>query len=162
MPLGLGRKIAEQEAREAALQHLAQFFAHWVEPMPCPACGCYQPDMCRALTDKKYGWMNFVGATLLTFACMFGVWVFQEDFDPKQAWGRGGEGWATMWAVLTVVCFVLGTGVLLGRRYVRKTHDPNETIPHEIRMAEAQQHAMLLAEFQAKYPTAETFHFPSS
>src|SRR4051794_27489036 len=90
------------------------------DPVPCPACGAYQPDVVRRLRGEHLGWMRAAGLAVSAvgaFACALGFVL----------------GWTAWPAILSVVG--AGLGLVLLRVVLARRFDPNDPAGAEARKA---------------------------
>jgi hypothetical protein len=162
-PYGLGGAAAKQEAQQRAEYHFRQLITAMVHPVPCPKCGMFQPDMCRVLADNKYGWMNLVVGVLIAFASMAGIAAIHAVCIPREAIFGGHPVAIIVIAVVAVLTGIGGVALLRARRRLGREYDPNTAIPLEERLKVADENrAMLLSEFQTRYPEATATPFRTS
>jgi hypothetical protein len=63
--LHLSVAAAARKAEAQAAENLKRRLMHGLDPVPCPDCGIYQPDMVRALKHRKWWWTRTSGLFLL-------------------------------------------------------------------------------------------------
>jgi hypothetical protein len=127
---GLAPSRAQDKARDRAEQAAVDKLRRECDPVPCPACGWYQPDMVREARRRKYGWMTRYGGralalwTVLAFISVAMIIPIQERLP--------------FWFVvgfLSAVVALGGTavGLLVGRVVLGGQYDPNMAIDEEER-----------------------------
>lgn len=104
----------DTRARATAQSALRLALAKGCDPVPCPECGTYQPDMVRQLQNGHRSELFAVGALLLVVAVvMLAAGLF----------GWIGRGWLT-WAMLSATGFT-GAGLIAVKSYLGSRYNPN-------------------------------------
>jgi hypothetical protein len=162
-PYGLGGNVAKHEAKERAKEHLRLVLAEKVHSVPCPTCMMFQPNMCRVLTDEKYSWMNLTAACLLSCAVTGATLAIGAEFKPEESFIAGNTVAIIVAIVVAALTALAGAAFLIARRHWSREYDPNTAIPLEKRKSiAADNRAMLLSEFQVRYPEATATPFRST
>lgn len=136
-------------AEQAARDRLAYLLERKIEPVPCPSCGRYQPDMCDELRRRRYGWLYTAGMFLLTIGALGLVAAAGTATDPRPHFH-----WMTCLAV-EVAGAGLGATALILKRRLSASYDPNDRVPADRRMDLALDRAMTKKEFARRHPSAE-------
>jgi hypothetical protein len=104
----------DTRARATAQSALRVALAKGCDPVPCPECGTYQPDMVRQLQNRHRSELFTAGALLLVVA----VVVLATHL-----FGWIGRGWLR-WAVLATTGFT-GAGLIAVKSYLGSRYNPN-------------------------------------
>jgi Protein of unknown function (DUF3592) len=121
--LFLDNEGARERSESRARKHLERSLKNSVDPVPCPKCGWYQPDMVKALRQRYRLWMDVVGVVLFVAFVIFSV----------AAWGTYMKNAANLpsWFSFVVAIGLMagvGSAGLFGlRRRQAARLDPNET-----------------------------------
>jgi hypothetical protein len=110
---GQNRELAQGLSAARAREEANTLLNGAIDPVPCPSCGCYQPDMVLHLKKKYCRWLGALGGVLLlTGPGVGGLALLAQSHQAEIAAGAGAGG--TLGALLLVCRW------LLVRRY-----DPN-------------------------------------
>lgn len=122
--LNLDSAGAEQRASEQARELLHSLLAEDIDPVPCPGCGHYQPEMLVA-SRAQYGfWMNVV-SLLAAFGLAYSLIALSSAFAGD--FGRtSSPTWKVVSVTIFVACLVLGPGLYVLRRFLAARFDPNQ------------------------------------
>lgn len=144
--------------RERAVQNaqalLVNQLRRRVDPVPCPSCFRYQPDMCLVLLKQRFEWLYTAGMFLLAgTGMMLMILVPMMVFDPK----KYSPGLLAAALVCTGLLLGFGVAALLVKRWLWSNYDPNRRVPEQQRVKEAQDRAMTRVEFERQHPDTKAF-----
>lgn len=148
-PFMIGKERAARRAQADAEKKLRRLLATdpTPDPVPCPACGCYQDNMIgpiRRLQCRRLGWVT----TLLWW--LFPVLFVVGFFALVAAAGAAGADLQSgaVWVGLAAASFVLAAGpgyaAYVWYRLKQARFDPNRDIPEKRRFAVARKRAVVL------------------
>jgi hypothetical protein len=120
-----------EEARARATAELALRGAleKGFDPVPCPECGTYQPNMLPQLQDQHRGELRAAGLLLLVIV---GIW-FVVDTLVANWLGLDAPDWLKWMVLATAV--PAGLGLIAVRWYLGSRYDPNSQPDVELRKA---------------------------
>jgi len=128
-PLWLDAEGARNRAYEKAQAALTRALDEECDPISCPACGVYQPDMIRLLRVRKWTTVNkwarlillvhiimaLASSSLYVLLSTLDKRVPRMGYEMLKAWMVPPFGFVWMWAL----------ALLLGAWVVRRSYDPN-------------------------------------
>jgi hypothetical protein len=139
---------ARDHAAEAAQDTLRQALENDFDPVPCPACGCYQRFMFPKLLEDRTLWAAGGAAAALAvglFGAVAGAyWTLAYLDRPADAalWRMAGA-----WAAVAAAGLA-GAGLAAARRARERRFDPNAGDP-EARLAAGRRRAVTRKDFEA-------------
>jgi hypothetical protein len=71
-PLGLINEDARGHAQQAAHERAQDELRRGVDPVPCPSCGLFQPDMVHQLKWDAWSWLLWAALPLLLLGLLAG------------------------------------------------------------------------------------------
>ncbi|HEX8914477.1 MAG TPA: hypothetical protein VF796_19165 [Humisphaera sp.] len=112
---------ADRASRQAAAR-LARKLATGCDPVPCPTCGRYQPEMVTLLRRQRYQWVGVVGlvAPMVAFFA-FVIWAARRHLEFERDPGVFAGG-----LLLPVALWAAIYGL---RRLAEHRYDPHKTRP---------------------------------
>lgn len=118
-----GSEKAEQKAREVAEARLVERLATEVDPVPCPSCGAYQPEMFEGIRRKKFKLLWVATIVLICFGCisLFATGVCATSVAKDRSY----ETPLTIAGVLTGLCFVGAIAARVLYKSKKASYDPN-------------------------------------
>jgi hypothetical protein len=152
---GLYDETAHDNAQSGAQEALEQYLANDFDPVPCPACGHYQPFMFPKLIEMRSLWAAAAAVATLVVAVVSLVsvlyWCINYLARPSDhALWRLGAAASTL-AVAGLVGFLLRA---VERNRVRH-FDPNEEENLASRIAKGRSRAVPRAEFEALHQAGQ-------
>ena len=111
---------AQRRAQARAEAELQRPLEHDVEPVACPDCGWYQPEMVREWGRRRYLWLLRLGV-LMPIVCEMAIGV---------AWGFAAKRhltqvFSSVLVALAIVAPIMGIALLVWREFLRRQFDPN-------------------------------------
>ena len=145
---GLSRDGATADASRVTEKRLAERLATESDPVPCPACGAYQPEMFEGLRCAKFRWVRGTAIVLFCLAVLVGgLWgIGTGNRRPRPE-----EEAMQLWFGIGAVAFLAGSFALMLVYFAKKRgYDPNTT-PVETRLAAARLRAATADEVRDGY-----------
>jgi hypothetical protein len=155
---GTGKGIAlygliggdEADAKSGAEDALKAYLENDFDPVPCPACGHYQPFMFPKMYVTTSPWTILVRFTLLLGGLLDAVgvlyWAIEYLTQPNDhALGR-----LALTTTLLLGFGLAGLGLVAWERATARRFDPNRLEDQEARIAKGRTRAVTRAEFEAR------------
>ena len=121
--------------------------------MPCPNCSLYQPDMCRAIQERKLGWMKLFGITALVCA---GCAIFESIVSQIGEDQRHGDPLTprelAFVLLMAAVAILSGVLLLVIRNSLLRRPWANSPRRRERRMQITARRALTEADFKTSHP----------
>jgi hypothetical protein len=122
-------EATKQKAEEEAQAEVERKLDREIDTVPCPNCGCYQPDMVALLRRQHLRWLRDLGWMLLLLAAApFGA---DRAFDLP---------YRDLLCTSASLLAPLAVGLLFLRCFRQRRYDPNAGDPHK-RIAQGQARA---------------------